>query len=141
MVLRRSGIERPPATLEFAHTVSRMLIDCVRLIHADAHSARHLGASLEEMFVSFAVHVGTADGHPMSATKISRYLNIPRTNVLRALTSLEQKDIIYRVGNVYATNVDRLQERITLQLMQKQIKTVTRTWAELNEIKSSVLGE
>jgi Crp-like helix-turn-helix protein len=127
--------------LAFAHAVARMLVDCVRVIHGDAYSQKHIGASLEEMFVSFAVHIGTAEDRPMSATKIAGFLGIPRTNVLRALAALKKKDIIYSIGNVYLTNVDRLAKRITPLLMKKQTKTIARTYVELTKLKSSILVE
>jgi hypothetical protein len=128
---------KKPVQLTFAHAVGSMLVDCMRVIHADAYSPKHIGASLEEMLVSFAVHIGTAEDRPMSATKIAGFLGVPRTNVLRALAALKKKDIIYGVGNVYLTNVDRLTERITPALMKRQIKTIARAYAELAKMESS----
>ena len=87
--------------LIYAHSVGRMLVDCVRVIYADAYSSKHIGASLEEIFISFAVLIGTAEGRPMSATKVAGYLGMPRTNVLRGLAALKKKDIIYSIGYVY----------------------------------------
>lgn len=65
--------------LDFAYRVSSMLVECMRVIHSDAYAPKHIGASLEEMFVSFAVHIGTAEDRAMSATKIAGFLGIPRT--------------------------------------------------------------
>ena len=135
--VRETNVQEP-LSLIFADTLGRMLLDCVRVIHADAYSSRHIGASLVEMYVSFAVHIGTAEGRPMSATKIAGYLGMPRTNVLRALAALKKKDVIYSVGNVYLTNCDRLTKRITPQLMKKQIKTVARAWAQLTRLQASI---
>lgn len=118
-----------------------MLVDCVRVIHADAYSPKHLGASLEEMFVSFAVHIGTAEDRPMSATKIAGFLGVPRTNVLRALTALKRKNVIYSVGNVYLTNVDWLGKRITPALKRKQINTIARAHAMLAKLEASILAK
>ena len=130
---------KKPLELTFAYTMSGMLVDCVRVIHADAYSPKHIGASLEEMFVSFAVHIGTAENRPMSATKIAGFLGVPRSNVLRALAALKKKHVIYSVGTVYLTNVDRLNKRITPSLMNKQINTVARAYAELTKLKLSKL--
>lgn len=126
-----------PLSLRFADIISRMLVDCVRVIHTDAYAPQHLGASLEEMFVSFAVHIGTSEGRPMTATKIAGYLGVPRTNVLRALAKLKKKDIIYSLGNVYLTNNERLSKRITAQLMKKQITIIMNASAKLSALQSS----
>lgn len=131
---------KKPLELTFAHIVARMLVDCVHVIHADAYSPKHIGASLEEMFISFAVHIGTAEDRPMSATKIAGFLGVPRTNVLRALSALKRKGIVYSVGNVYLTNVDRLAKRITPTLIKKQTKNITRAYAELAKLESSTLA-
>ncbi len=79
--------------------VSHMLIDCVQTAHSAAFSYKHIGASFEDMLVSFAVLIGTVERRPMSATKLAGYLGIPRTNVLRALAKLQKQKFIYRVGN------------------------------------------
>jgi hypothetical protein len=118
-----------------------MLLSCVRVIHTDAYSSRHMGASLEEMFVCFAVHIGTAEDRPMSASKIAGFLGIPRTNVLRAVAGLKKRKIIYQIGNVYLTNVERLAERITSSLRERQIRTIARANADLSKLKASVLDE
>lgn len=127
--------------LTFAYTVSSMLVDCIRVIHADAYSQRHIGASLQEMFVSFAVHIGTAEDRPMSATKIAGFLGVPRTNVLRALSALKKKNVIYSVGNVYFTNIERLGNRITPVLIRKQLKTIARAYAALAKLETSALAD
>ncbi len=134
-------MKKKPAELAFAHTMGAMLVDCMRVIHADAYAPKHIGASLEEMFISFAVHIGTAEGRPMSATKIAGFLGVPRTNVLRALVALKEKDIVYSVGNVYLTNVDTLTQRITPSVMKKQMRTVARAYAELSKLEPSVLDD
>jgi hypothetical protein len=126
---------KKPLELTFVHTIGCMLVDCVRVIHADAYSPKHIGASLEEMFISFAVHIGTAENRPMSATKIAGFLGVPRTNVLRALATLKRKDIVYSVGNVYLTNIDRLTKRITPSLIKKQIETIALAYAELSKLE------
>ena len=130
-----------PLEFAFAHTVARMLVDCMHVIHADAYAPKHIGAAFEEMFVSFAIHIGTAEDRPMSATKVAGFLGIPRTNVLRALAQLRKKDIIYSVGNVYLTNVDRLTKRITPTLIRKQMKTIAQAQAELAKLELSALTD
>jgi hypothetical protein len=127
--------------LRFAYTVSRMLVECVRVIHTDAYLPKHLGASLEEMFVCFAVHIGTAEDRPMSATKIAGFLGVPRTNVLRALAALKRKNVVYNVGNVYLTNVERLGKRITPALIKKQINSVARAYEVLAKLEASILAD
>ena len=69
------------------------------------------------------------------------FFGIPRTNVLRALAQLRKKGIIYSVGNVYLTNVDRLTKRITPTLIRKQMKTIAQAQAELAKLESSALTD
>lgn len=57
------------------------------------------------------------------------------------LTALKKKKIIYRVGNVYLTNVDRLGKQITPVLKRKQLKTIARAYAALAELNSSNLAD
>ena len=124
--------------LSFVHALSCMFVECMRTIHTDAYHSKHLGASLEEMFVSFAVHIGTFENQPMSASKIAGYLGLPRTNVLRALAALKEKNVVYSVGTVYLTNVDRLSKRVTPALMKRQVKTIARTWAAIAKFEASI---
>lgn len=62
-------------------------------------------------------------------------------SVLRALAQLRKKGIIYSVGNVYLTNVDRLTKRITPTLIRKQMKTIAQAQAELAKLESSALTD
>jgi hypothetical protein len=57
--------------------------------------------------------------------------------VLRALAALKRKSVVYSVGNVYLTNVERLGKRITPALIKKQINTIARAHAVLAKLAAS----
>jgi len=136
MVSNEPAPNNPQTLIAQTLIVSHMLVDCMRAAHSTAFSYKHVGASFEDMFVSFAVLIGTAEGRPMSATKLAGYLGIPRTNVLRALAKLQKKKFIYRVGNAYLTDLNLLLGRAA-KVMDKHAKIIARAHAEFEELKTS----
>jgi biotin operon repressor len=136
MVQDDSAPNKVPTLIAQTLIVSHMLVDCVRTAHSVAFSYKHIGASFEDMFVSFAVLIGTAEGRPMSATKLAGYLGMPRTNVLRALAKLQKQKFVYRVGYAYLTDLDLLSGRAA-KVMAKHAKIIARAHAELEKLKTS----
>ena len=116
--------------------VTNMLVDCMRTAHAAAYSYKHIGASFEDMFVSFAVLIGTAEARPMSATKIAGFLGLPRTNVLRSLAKLEKRKFIYRVGHAYLTDLDLLSDRAA-KVMPKHARLIAKAHSAFGNLKAS----
>jgi len=53
------------------------------------------------VLVGCAVCIGHTEDRPMSATKISHFLGIPRTTTVRALERLIRLDIVSRRGHVF----------------------------------------
>ncbi|WP_130214492.1 helix-turn-helix domain-containing protein [Bradyrhizobium genosp. SA-3] len=59
------------------------------------------------LMVGAAVVVGHAEARPMNATKISLYVNLPRSTVQRKLDQLQQLGVIVRRGNAYCLSPSR----------------------------------
>jgi hypothetical protein len=131
-------LDSKSARIVTAIAVSRLVVDLVRVVHESDYLHRHFGAVLEEIFVGFCVHIGTIEERPMSATKISSYIGVPRTNVSRALRELVHRGAIYKVGFNYLTNLDRLAERAKPAAIRKMIKVINHTTDVINALEKSI---
>jgi hypothetical protein len=59
---------------------------------------QNFAATIDGLFVKFVVPIEQAEGRPMSAGKITSYLDMPRTTVLRRLQELCDLKVIICKG-------------------------------------------
>lgn len=82
--------------------ISRLTLDLVRAMHSSLYDGRaHLGTKVDTLFVACCVGIGHAENRPMTAAKISHFLDMPRTTVLRKLDELMDIGAVERSGNNY----------------------------------------
>jgi hypothetical protein len=87
---------------------ARLLLDIGRIWHeAIYRDTSNFGASLGGLFVYAAVVLGHAEGRYMTATKISLFLDIPRTTVLRRLDELIDLDWVVKKNSLYYVSPTR----------------------------------
>jgi hypothetical protein len=90
----------PMAHREERRALSKLLIELSHVtLHAykEGHSEK-AGYDGARLLVAAAVIVGHADNKPMNASKISHYLELPRTTVLRKLDELIAAGAVERYG-------------------------------------------
>ena len=63
------------------------------------------------LLIGSAVIVGHAENRPMNATKISHYVGLPRSTVIRKLNEFSRTGVVARHGNVYLLSEERAQNQ------------------------------
>ena len=62
------------------------MIDIMRTVHgAYAPDTERFGTRLETFFIGLCVAIGDIEGKPLSVAKITAYMGVPRTTVIRRL--------------------------------------------------------
>jgi predicted transcriptional regulator len=64
-------------------------------------------ADHSQLLIGSAIMVGHAENRPMNATKIARYVGLPRSTVIRKLNEFLRVGVIARHGNVYLLSEER----------------------------------
>jgi CRP-like cAMP-binding protein len=59
------------------------------------------------LLIGSAIMVGHAENRPMNATKISHYVGLPRSTVIRKLNEFARTGVVARHGNVYLLSEER----------------------------------
>jgi DNA-binding IclR family transcriptional regulator len=81
------------------------MIDIMRTVHgAYAPAGARFGTRLETFFIGLCVALGDIEGKPLSVAKITAYMSVPRTTVIRRLDQLRRWGLITRQGRQYYTS-------------------------------------
>ena len=67
----------------------------------NARPASPLVTGHETFFIGLCVALGHMDGKPFSVAKITAYMRVPRSTVIRRLDRLQRWGLIYRQGRRY----------------------------------------
>src|SRR6266436_2106994 len=70
--------------------ISRMMMDLLRIFQEVGFDNRDYGRNLESLYILLVVFIGHAEKRPMTAARISRFLGLPRSTVVRKLAQLIQ---------------------------------------------------
>ena len=80
----------------------RLMIDIMRAVHsAYAPAGERFGTRLETFFIGLCVALGDIEGKPLSMAKITAYMRVPRTTVIRRLDRLQRWGLVERQGRHY----------------------------------------
>ena len=82
--------------------LTRVMVDSVFGTQPVDHSLLLIGS---------AIMVGHAENRPMNATKISHYVGLPRSTVIRKLNEFTKTGVVARHGNVYLLSEERAKNR------------------------------
>lgn len=78
-----------------------MVQDIFRLSHPAAFEDEHHGSRATDILLLGGVFIGTAEGRPMNASKLSTFVGVPRATVIRRMAELEGDGLVRRVGAAY----------------------------------------
>jgi biotin operon repressor len=96
------------------------MIDIMRTVHgAYAPDTERFGARLETFFIGLCVAMADIEGKPLSVAKITGYMGVPRTTVIRRLNQLQKWGLIDRRGRRYYTREKTLNSLIGLRSYQQ----------------------
>jgi biotin operon repressor len=98
----------------------RLMVDIMRTVHgAYAPVNEPFGARIETFFIALCVAIGDMDGKPFSVAKISAYMRVPRTTVIRRLDQLRSWGVIDRRGRHYYLHERALNSLIGMKSYQQ----------------------
>ena len=93
--------------------VGRLLVACFVAMRS-GYARKHLGAVFEELLVAMMIRMSDELGAPpRTASDISRYLGLPRSNVRRCLNALIDEGVVRKVNeNGHTGELDWLASRL-----------------------------
>jgi len=93
--------------------VSRLTIACFMAMRS-GYGRKHLGAVFEELLVALTIRISDSFGGPsLTASDLSKYLGLPRSNVRRCLDVLISEGVVRKEGpRGYRGDLDWLASRI-----------------------------
>lgn len=102
------------------------------------YARKHIGAVFEELLVALAIRVADSLGGPsLTASDLSKYLGLPRSNVRRCLEALIGEGVIRREGsNGYRGELDWLASRIDAEYFLKIRDAIITAADELKALDS-----
>jgi DNA-binding IclR family transcriptional regulator len=108
------------------------MIDIMRTLHgAYAPAGARFGTRLETFFIGLCVALGDIEGKPLSVAKITAYMSVPRTTVIRRLDQLRRWHLITRQGRQYYIREKTLNSIIGLQSYRQVRHILSKATEEL----------
>ena len=108
------------------------MIDIMRTVHgAYAPDTERFGARLETFFIGLCVAMADIEGKPLSVAKITGYMGVPRTTVIRRLNQLQKWGLIDRRGRRYYTREKTLNSLIGMRSYQQVRHILSKAIEEL----------
>jgi len=115
--------------------VARTIIEITKVLQRTyANPGEPLGATRELLFVGMCVFIGHLENRPMSASKVARFLEIPRTTALRRLHKLIKRGLVRRSGRFYYVNEAELNKRADASI-PKVLQAVIQVGEQLSKGK------
>jgi IclR helix-turn-helix domain len=125
-----------PVTLLYGHErarVARLALSLLRTVRNAYTPDLTLAEASEFLFLMMHLFIGHAQGKPLSASRLARIAEMPRTTVLRRLAMLIELGYLERIGNRYyltaKSNVP-YQRRVLLE----HISNIQHTAKELSKM-------
>ena len=100
--------------------ISRLTVACFVAMRS-GYARKHLGAVFEELLAALAIRLADDLGAPpLTASDLSKYLGLPRSNVRRCLEALISEGVIRKEGeHGYKGELDWLASRIDAEYFLK----------------------
>ena len=111
-----------PDYLETRAIVWRLIIDVLKVGHAQRLPRRSFGRDLELYFVYGVALIAIWQNRPVRATTIARYLEVPRETVRRHLMQLTKLKLLQKDDGTFSTG-ERSQTTPGIELAVKSIQS------------------
>jgi len=110
----------------------RLMIEMMRTVHgAYAPASEPFGTRLETFFIGLCVALGDFDAKPFSVAKISAYMRVPRTTVIRRLDRLQSWGLVERRGRHYYIREKALNSLIGIRSYEQVRRILSKAIQEL----------
>jgi biotin operon repressor len=108
------------------------MIDIMRTVHgAYAPASQRFGTRLETFFIGLCVALGDMEDKPLSVAKISVYMGVPRTTVIRRINQLQKWGLIYSRRRRYYTREKTLNSLMGMANYQQTRRILSKATQEL----------
>jgi DNA-binding IclR family transcriptional regulator len=108
------------------------MIDIMRAVHgAYAPDTERFGTRLETFFIGLCVALGDMEDKPLSVAKISVYMGVPRTTVIRRLNQLRKWGLIYSQRRRYYIREKTLNSLMGIRSYQQTRGILSKATQEL----------
>ena len=108
------------------------MIDIMRTVHgAYAPDTERFGTRLETFFIGLCVAIGDMEDKPLSVAKITGYMGVPRTTVIRRLNQLQKWGLIDRRRRRYYTREKTLNSLMGMRSYQEARRILSKATQEL----------
>jgi DNA-binding IclR family transcriptional regulator len=108
------------------------MIDIMRTVHgAYAPGSERFGTRLETFFIGLCVAHGDMEDKPLSVAKISGYMGVPRTTVIRRLNQLQKWGLIYSRRRRYYTREKTLNSFLGMRSYREVRRILSKATQEL----------
>ncbi|OKO85998.1 hypothetical protein AC630_04600 [Bradyrhizobium sp. AS23.2] len=120
--------------------VGRLLVACFVAMRS-GYPRKHLGAVFEELLVAMMIRVSDELGAPpRTASDISKYLGLPRSNVRRCLDALISEGVVRKVHeHGHTGELDWLASRIDAEYFLKIRNAIIAAADELKALDTPAL--
>lgn len=100
--------------------VSRMTAACFMAMRS-GYARKHIGAVFEELLVALTIRVAdNLGGSSLTASDLSKYLGLPRSNIRRCLEALISEGVVRKEGShSYRGELDWLASRVDVEYFLK----------------------
>jgi hypothetical protein len=117
----------------------RLMIDLMRSVHgAYAPAGEPFGSRLETFFIALCVSLGDFEGKPFSVAKISSYMRVPRTTVIRRLERLQSWGLIERRSRHFYAHEKTLNSLIGLRSYEQTRRILARATQKLSVLDTQL---
>lgn len=99
------------------------------------HQEDHWGTVVDLMMIELALIIGQVDEKPMSATKVSQYIGIPRPSVIRKINQLVESGMVERLPtNKFRVSPSYLRSRQFYSVIEQSERLIHRTAVILSKM-------
>jgi hypothetical protein len=113
--------------------LARMCIDLARVTRRGFAPQEPFGNKMETFYVGLCVLMGHIEDKPFTVTKLSNYLEAPRSTTLRRLDQLIEFGVVERRGNRYFINEAVANTKQAMDLHSAMVRMVKQTAARLSD--------
>ena len=142
----------PPRPADLAITVNTMLSSLLRRIWEIDYKqlSPDMGTCLVLMMLHFRISIATGEGHPLTHTELARVVRMAPTTVRSYVAILEKHNRVKLIAGrkrgrgheqVIITNLDRLDDRITIKHTKFGIETIETCLNELKLLSTVLLPQ
>lgn len=102
------------------------MLEAARLLSRAWFPGRRYASRADDLILIGALFIGTAEGRPMNASKLSDYAGLPRSTVIRKLAAMERRGVVVKVGGGFALSANAMNSVAAVEAAQAVAKVLSK---------------